>query len=154
MQAVLHLNCFLRPCKQKTVLLEEWFSTKTPKWDSQHFQSPLFLIFYINSLIKGEITPFLLSCTFIFHHILYCAFFIVSMLVGIDKKQNQFGKFLVWFLSWHNPQNFIKIWPKTVLFRNIALIFSLENPYYLEISNMISLVKWYSNFSGYSRMKI
>ena len=23
-----------RPCKQKTVLLEEWFSTKSPKWDS------------------------------------------------------------------------------------------------------------------------
>ena len=24
-----------KPCKQKTVLLEKWFSTKTPKWDSQ-----------------------------------------------------------------------------------------------------------------------
>ena len=31
-----------------------------------------------------------------------------------------------------NSQNFIKIWPKTVLFRNIALIFSLEKPCYLE----------------------
>ena len=31
-----------KPCKQKTVLLEKWFSTKIPKWDSQHFQSPLF----------------------------------------------------------------------------------------------------------------
>ena len=29
-------------------------------------------------------------------------------------------------------QNFIKIWPKTLLFRNIALIFSLEKPCYLE----------------------
>ena len=31
-----------------------------------------------------------------------------------------------------SPQSFIKIWPKTVLFRNIALIFSLEKPCYLE----------------------
>ena len=31
-----------KPCKQKTVLLEKWFSTKTPKWDSQLLQSPLF----------------------------------------------------------------------------------------------------------------
>ena len=31
-----------------------------------------------------------------------------------------------------NSQNFIKIWPKIVLFRNIALIFSLEKPCYLE----------------------
>ena len=34
---------FEKLCKQKTVLLEEWFNTKTPKWDSQLFQSPLFL---------------------------------------------------------------------------------------------------------------
>ena len=27
-----------KPCKQKTVLLEEWFSSKTQKWDSQQFQ--------------------------------------------------------------------------------------------------------------------
>ena len=31
-----------------------------------------------------------------------------------------------------NSQSLIKIWPKTVLFRNIALIFSLEKPCYLE----------------------
>jgi len=93
-------------------------------------------------LIKREIKPFLLSCTFIFYHMLYCAFFIISMLVGIDKKQNQFGKFLERAFSfdikidknWQNPQNFIKIWPKTVLFRNITLISSLEKPCYLENS--------------------
>ena len=31
-----------------------------------------------------------------------------------------------------NSQNFTKIWPKTVLFRNIGLIFSLEKLCYLE----------------------
>ena len=37
--------------------------------------------------------------------------------------------------NWQNPQNFIKIWPwKTVLFRNKALIFSLEKQCFLENS--------------------
>ena len=31
-----------KQCKSKIVLLEEWFSTKTPKWGSQLLQSPLF----------------------------------------------------------------------------------------------------------------
>ena len=31
-----------KPCKQKIMLLEEWFSSKTPKWDSSNFQTPLF----------------------------------------------------------------------------------------------------------------
>ena len=46
-----------------------------------------------------------------YYHMLYCAFFIISMLVGIDKKQNQFGKFLEIF------QNVDFQFRKTVLFR-------------------------------------
>ena len=100
--------------------------------------SPLFSqIFYCNSLIKVEIKPSLLSCTFIFYQILYCAFFIISMLVGIDKDKINFENFWNNFFPLilkidKNSQNFIKIWPKTVLFRNIALIFSSEKPCYLE----------------------
>ena len=33
----LFFETLTKPCKQ----LKEWFSTKTPKWDSQHFQNPL-----------------------------------------------------------------------------------------------------------------
>ena len=33
---------------------------------------------------------------------------------------------------WQKPQNFMEIWPKTVLFRGIARIFTLEKPCYLE----------------------
>ena len=86
----------------------------------------------------GEIKPFLSSCTFIFDHIFYCAFFITSILVGIDKKkENPFGNNLEWFHSFdiknHKKiQNLSKILPKTVLFRNIVLIFNLEKPCYLE----------------------
>ena len=39
--STLFFETLTKLCKQKTVLLEEWFSTKTPKWDSQNFQSPL-----------------------------------------------------------------------------------------------------------------
>ena len=89
-----------KPCKQKTVLLEEWFSSKTPKWDCQLLQSPLFYqSSYSNSHIKGQIKPFLSSFTFIFDHILSCAFFIILILVGIDQKENQFGNNLEWFHS-------------------------------------------------------
>ena len=89
----------------------------------------------------GEIKPFLSSCTFIFDHIFYCAFFIILILVGIDKEENQFGNNLEWFHSFDmkihkklqkKSQNLLKVLPKTVLFRNIALIFSLEKPCYLE----------------------
>ena len=86
----------------------------------------------------GEIKPFLSSCTFIFDHIFYCAFFIILILVGIDKKENQFGNNLEWFHSFdmkiHKKlqKNLLKVLPKTMLFRNIALIFSLEKPCYLE----------------------
>ena len=89
----------------------------------------------------GEIKPFLSSCTFIFDHIFYCAFFIILILVGIDKKENQFGNNLEWFHSFDmkihkklqkKSQNLLKVLPKTVLFRNIALIFSFEKPCYLE----------------------
>ena len=41
-----------KPCKQKTVLLEEWFSTKTPKWDCQLLQSPLFFSNYSTVIHK------------------------------------------------------------------------------------------------------
>ena len=85
----------------------------------------------------GEIKPFLSSCTFIFDHIFYCAFFIILILVGIVKKENQFG--MISFLWYENSQkvtkrsqNLLEVLPKTVLFRKIALIFSLEKPCYLE----------------------
>jgi hypothetical protein len=39
----------------------------------------------------GEIKPFLSSYSFIFDHIFHCAFFIILILVGIDKKENPFG---------------------------------------------------------------
>ena len=61
--------------------------------------------------------------------------------MGIDKKENQFGNNLEWFHSFDmkihkkfqkKSQNLLKVLPKTVLFRNIALIFSLEKPCYLE----------------------
>ena len=45
----------------------------------------------------GEIKPFQSSCTFIFDYIFYCAFFIILILVVIDKKENQFGNNLEWF---------------------------------------------------------
>ena len=84
----------------------------------------------------GEIKSFLSSCTLIFDHIFYCAFFIILILVGIDKKENQFG--MISFLWYENSQkvtkrsqNLLEVLPKTVLFRKIALIFSktvsLEN---------------------------
>jgi hypothetical protein len=38
-----------------------------------------------------KIKPNLSSCTFIFDNILYCEFFIILILVEIDKKENQFG---------------------------------------------------------------
>ena len=47
----------------------------------------------------GEIKPFLSSYTLIFDHIFYCAFFIILILVGIDKKENNFGNNLEWFYS-------------------------------------------------------
>ena len=62
----------------------------------------------------------------------------------IDKKENQFGNNLERFHSFDmkihkkfkkkqkKPKNLSKFLPKTVLFRNIALSFSLEKPYYLE----------------------
>ena len=85
----------------------------------------------------GEIKPFLSSNTFIFDHIFYCTFFIILILVEIDKKENQFG--MISFLWYENSQkvtkksqNLLKVLPKTVLFRHIALIFSLKKPCYLE----------------------
>ena len=39
--------------------------------------------------------PFLSSCAFICDYI-FCAIFIVLSLVGIDKKENQFGNELKW----------------------------------------------------------
>ena len=89
----------------------------------------------------GEIKPFLSSCTFIVDHIFSCTFFIILILVGVDKKENQFGNNLEWFHSvvmkihkklQKKSQNLLKVLPKTVLFRNIALIFSLEKQCYLE----------------------
>ena len=73
---------------------------------------------------------------YILSYALLCIF-IISMLVGINKKQNQYGKCLEQFISfdiknWQKLTKSHKIWPKTVLFRNIALIFSLEKPVYLE----------------------
>ena len=61
--------------------------------------------------------------------------------MGIDKKENQFGNNLELFHSFQcenlqkvakKSQNLLKVLPKTVLFRNIALVFSLENLRYLE----------------------
>ena len=57
--------------------------------------------------------------------------------MGIDKKENQFG--MISFLWYENSpkvtkksQNVLKVLPKTVLFRNLVLIFILEKPSYLE----------------------
>ena len=84
-----------------------------------------------------EIKPNLSPCTFIFDHIFYCTFFIILVLVGIDKKENPFRNNLEWFHSfdmkmYKKSQNLLKVWPKIVLFRNIVLIFNLEKPWYLE----------------------
>jgi hypothetical protein len=51
-----------------------------------------FLAIYSNSLIMGEIMPFLSTFTFIFDHIFYCAFFIILILVGIDEKNKSIWK--------------------------------------------------------------
>ena len=117
----------------------------------------------------GEIKPFLSSCTFIFDHIFYCAFFIILILVGIDKEENQFGNNLEWFHSFDmkihkklqkKSQNLLKVLPKTVLFRNIALIFSLEKPCYLENRVVREPCKRRSacimklNLKGFERSKI
>ena len=76
-----------------------------------------------------------------FDHIFSCTFFIILILVGIDKEENQSGNNLELFHSFDikihknlqkKTQNLLKVLPKTVLFRNIALIFSLEKPCYLE----------------------
>ena len=86
-----------------------------------------------------EIKPFLFS--FIFDHIYFCAFFILLISVGINKKENQFGNNLEWFhffdmkihkMLQKKSQNLLKVLPKTVLSRNIALISSLEKQCYLE----------------------
>ena len=124
------------------MLSEEWFSTKTPKWDSQHFQSPLFSKYSTLIPLQRE------KKSHFYYHSLSCFIIcftgvppLLCMLVGIGKKTKS-----IWKLSgiisffWYqkltkidkNSQNFIKICPKTVLFRNIALIFSLEKPCYLE----------------------
>ena len=70
-------------------------------------------------------------------YILYCAFFTISMLVGIDKKINlekNWNNFVLLLSKIDkNSQNLIKIWPKTGLIRSIALIFTSEKPCYLEI---------------------
>ena len=117
-------------------LIGRWSAKDLLQWESAIYHST-----YSNSQIMGEIKPFLSSCTFIFDHIFYCAFFIILILVGIDKKENQFGNNLEWFHSFDmkihkklpkKSQNLLKVLPKTVLFRNIALIFSSEKPCYLE----------------------
>ena len=76
-----------KPCCQRSDLVLK-LQNETASSSKVHFFQQLS---YSNSQIMGEIKPFLSSCTFIFDHIFYCAFFIILILVGIDKKENPFG---------------------------------------------------------------
>ena len=64
-----------------------------------------------------------------FDHIFYCALFIILILVELDKKVNPFGNdFHSFDMKIHKiykkSQNLLKVLTKSVLFRNIALIFN------------------------------
>ena len=62
--------------------------------------------------------------------------------VGIEKK-NQFFLASIWKMT-KNPQNVMKIWAQTVLFRDIARIFNLQKPCYLENRVVREPCKWRS----------